>query len=228
MLRVGLTGGLGSGKSTVAAMLRELGAYTIEADAVGRTLMEPGQAIFKEVVQHFGSGIVKDDGTLDRRMLAEMAFQQGRLRELSMIVHPAVIAAQEQWMHELFKRDEDAIAVIESALIFEAEREGTVPGWRKRFDKVMLVTAPHELKVARYLGRLGHADANRTAVLTADAEARIAAQIPDEEKTPSSDIVIHNDASLEDMRQAVRRAWSELLANAQHGTQTAAYERNIP
>jgi dephospho-CoA kinase len=225
MLRVGLTGGLGSGKSTVAGMLRELGAQTIDADAVGRQLMEPGQPVHHEIVLHFGASVVRADGSLDRRLLAEMAFQHGRLRELSMIVHPAVITAQEQWMRDLAAQDPEAIAVIESALIFEADRDGTVPNWRERFDKIILVTAPHAIKVARYVARVGTADPERAA---GDAEARMAAQIADEEKIVLSDIVIHNGTSLEDTRQAVRRAWEELLrANALHrqaGHRTEAHQ----
>jgi dephospho-CoA kinase len=226
MLRVGLTGGLGSGKSTVAAMLRELGAYVIEADAVGRKLMEPGQPVYRDIVQRFGPSVVREDGTLDRRALAELAFQRGRNRELSLIVHPAVIAAQEQWMRELFARDPEAVAVVESALIFEAERDGTVPGWRERFDKVVLVTAPHDLKVRRFVARSGVTDPARLASLTQDAEARIAAQIPDEAKIPLSDIVITNSASLEDTRDAVRRAWAELV-KPNVGLASVAAERNV-
>ena len=201
-------------------MLRELGAHTVEADAVGRQLMEPGQPVYEQVVQHFGPGVVKANGTLDRRALAEMAFQHGRLRELSMIVHPAVIAAQEKWLHELAAQEPDAIAVIESALIFEADRDGTVPGWRDRFDTIMLVTAPQALKVARHVARVAASDPKQAA---ADAEARIAAQIRDEEKVPLSDIVIHNSTSLEDTRKAVRRAWEKLRA----GQASAAHERDV-
>lgn len=211
MLRVGLTGGLGSGKSTVAAMLREHGAYVIEADAVGRQLMEPGEAVYRKVVEHFGTDVVREDGTLDRRMLAEFAFQQGRRRELSMIVHPAVIAAQEQWMQDLFAIHPDAVAIVESALIFEAERDGTVPGWRKRFDTVLLVTAPHAIKVERFIGRMQPKDAEQRAALLVDAEARIAAQISDEEKIQLADAVIENGASMEGTRQQVNRLWPALV-----------------
>ncbi len=215
MYRVGLTGGLGSGKSTVAALLRELGAYVVESDAIGRTLMEPGQAVYKQIVHQFGPGIVREDGTLDRSALANLAFQQGRRRELSLIVHPAVIAAQEKWMTDLFAKEPEAVAVVESALIFEAERDGTVPGWRSRFDTILLVTAPHASKIERYLRRSGIADSEHSASLTADAEARIAAQIPDQEKIKLSDIVIDNSGSLRDTQQAVKRAWPGLLAAAQ-------------
>ena len=214
MLRVGLTGGLGSGKSTVAAMLREHGAFVIEADAVGRQLMEPGEAVYREVVQHFGTDVVSEDGTLDRRMLAELAFQQGRRRELSLIVHPAVIAAQERWTQEVFTTHPDAVAVVESALIFEAERDGTVPGWRKRFDTVVLVTAPHEVKIDRFVSRMKPKDAKRREALIVDAEARIAAQISDEEKRPLADAVIENGASMEDTRRQVEKLWLVLVEQA--------------
>jgi len=98
VLRVGLTGGLGSGKSTVAAELRRLGAQVIEADELGRALMEPGQIVFDEIVRRFGPEVVGADGHLNRPRLAQMAFGDGRLDELNAIVHPAVIAAQQRWM----------------------------------------------------------------------------------------------------------------------------------
>jgi dephospho-CoA kinase len=222
MLRVGLTGGLGSGKSTVAAMLRDCGAHVIEADAVGRALMEPGRPVFAAVVEHFGKEIVRADGTLDRRKLADLSFQQGRVHELSLIVHPAVIAAQETWMKELFAREPAAVAVIESALIFEAERDGTVPGWRDRFDTLILVTAPRELRIERFLQRAGAAeDPAKRASLRADAESRIASQIADEEKVPLCDIVLENTGSVEDMRLAVQKVWANLAAQAASQPATA-------
>jgi len=100
MLRVGLTGGLGSGKSTVAGFLRELGAEVIEADALGRALMEPGQAVYGEIVRVFGPEVVDPDGRLNRKRLADLAFKGGRLQDLNAIVHPAAIAVQRSWMEE--------------------------------------------------------------------------------------------------------------------------------
>jgi dephospho-CoA kinase len=93
MLRVGLTGGLGSGKSTVAGYLHELGAHVIEADALGRALMEPGQPVYTEIVRVFGREIVGVNGRLNRALLAELAFRGSRLQDLNAIVHPATIAA---------------------------------------------------------------------------------------------------------------------------------------
>src|ERR1700744_3321625 len=161
MLRVGLTGGLGSGKSTVAQMFAAHGVHVISADEVGRQLMQPGEAVYQKIVNHFGAEVVSSDGTLNRPLLADLAFRQGKLDELNRIVHPPVIAAQEAWLDGVFAQDPDAIAMIESALIFEVSRSrgeaggsGSVPGWRDRFDRVVLVTAPDEVKIQRFLERL--------------------------------------------------------------------------
>jgi len=105
MLRVGLTGGLGSGKSTVGAYLGELGAAVIEADEMGRKLMQPGHAVFDEIVRTFGQEILDANGGLNRARLAEIAFRGGRLQELNAIVHPAVIEEQRRWMRGVFARD---------------------------------------------------------------------------------------------------------------------------
>jgi dephospho-CoA kinase len=217
MLRVGLTGGLGSGKSTVARLFAELGVHVIEADAVGRALMQPGEAVYGAIVNHFGSSVLRDDGTLNRSALANLAFQQGRREELNQIVHPPVIAAQEEWMRKIFEQDDTAIALVESALIFEAERSGTVPGWRQRFDKIILVTAPDDVKICRYLERTTSSapqDQGQRQALIEDARARLAAQIPDSEKAPYCDFVIDTSGRLEDTARSVRTIYSKLQAAA--------------
>jgi len=213
MLRVGLTGGLGSGKTTVAAIFRSLGAYVIEADAVGRELMSPGQPVYHAIVEHFGQEVVSADGTLDRHRLADLAFRHHRLLELNRIVHPAVIVAQQEWAERIFAKDPSAIAMVESALIFEADAQGSAPGWRRRFDRVILVTAPDEVKIARYVARMSQ-NARSTEDLEAEARSRLAAQIPDGEKIPLADYVIHNDGPLEDTRSQVERIFAELAASA--------------
>ena len=218
LLRVGLTGGIGSGKSTVAGMFRELGIPVIEADAVGRSLMEPGQAAYRAIVEHFGPEVLLADGRLDRGRLAEMAFRQGRLQELNALVHPPVIAAQEEWMRELFARDADAVGMVESALIFEASRgeDASVPGWQDRFDRVLLVTAPDEMKIARYAARVLAGEPGytpeRAAEVERDARARLARQIPDAEKVSLCDAVIDNSGSLDATRAQVARVAAELRA----------------
>jgi dephospho-CoA kinase len=213
MLRVGLTGGLGSGKSTVAQMFAAHGVHVISADEVGRQLMQPGEAVYQRIVDHFGPEVVSSDGTLNRPLLADLAFRQGKLDELNRIVHPPVIAAQEAWIDDVFARDPDAIAMIESALIFEAGDSGSVPGWRDRFDRVVLVTAPDEVKIQRFLERLSagtQLEPEKRMRLERDARARLEKQIPDSQKIPRSDYVIDNGGPLEKTQQQVNEVFASL------------------
>jgi dephospho-CoA kinase len=221
MLRVGLTGSLGSGKSTVAGILRELGAQVIEADELGRVLMEPGQRVYAEIVQTFGPEVVGADGRLNRPLLAKLAFQDGRLQQLNAIVHPAVIAEQQRWMKEVFARGAAAVAVVESALIFEVERdarargelEGVLADWRNRFDHIIVLTAPDDIKIARYAARIAPAGPVREAA-AADARIRLARQMPDEEKVHRADFVIENTADIGTLRAQVESLWRRLLAES--------------
>ena len=218
MLRVGLTGGLGSGKSTVAAMLRELGAQVIEADALGRALMEPGQPVYAEIVRHFGAEVVSPDGHLNRARLAELAFRGGRLQELNAIVHPPVIEAQRRWMDEVFARDPKAVAVIESALIFEVvrdarargEKESVLGDWRRRIDRIIVVTAPDEVKIARYAARVARGGRRAAPRLRADARNRLAHQVPDAEKAAQADYVLDNSGDIAGLRAQVTALWPRL------------------
>jgi dephospho-CoA kinase len=221
MLRVGLTGGLGSGKSTVAGFLREFGAQVIEADLLGRQMMEPGQPVFGEIVRVFGPEVVGPDGRLNRARLAELAFQGGRLNDLNAIVHPAVIAAQQRWIDQVADRDPAAVAVIESALIFEVvrdarargEKENLLADWRRRIDRVVLVTAPDELKIARYAARVSQPDPAREAAL-ADARVRLTHQIPDAQKAAMSDYVIDNSGDKAALYDQVASLWQSLKSQS--------------
>ena len=216
MLRVGLTGGLGSGKSTVAQFFRELGAEVIEADELGRELMEPGHAVYAEIVRVFGPGIVAADGRLDRAKLAELAFRGGRLQELNAIVHPAVIAAQSECMQQVLARNPNAIAIVESALIFEVERdarlrgesEGMLADWHRRFDKLIVITAPDDLKITRYVSRVTHGVWSEQ--VAEDARSRLTRQLPDEEKAARADYVLANTGDLEALREATNSIWLDL------------------
>ena len=226
MLRVGLTGGLGSGKSTVAAMLRELGAQVIEADALGREVMEPGHEVYDKIVARFGDEVVNPDGHLNRARLADLAFRHGRLRELNAIVHPPVIEAQRRWMDEVFARDRAAVAVLESALIFEVardalargERDGVLADWRRRIDRIIVVTAPDELKIARYVSRVTPNAADKIAAgldaVIADARNRLAHQIPDAEKVAQTDYVLDNSGDIAALRAQVEALWPRLVAES--------------
>jgi dephospho-CoA kinase len=221
MLRVGLTGGLGSGKSTVAGIFQELGAAVISADQLGRQLMQPGEPVYASIVQTFGQAVVLTDGSLDRKALAELAFQQNQSSVLNHIVHPAVVAAEEDWMRGVFAADPARVAIVESALIFEVEEWGTAPGWLERFDKLILVTVPEEVKIARFVSRMMAKEGreagleSRRAALTLDARARIAAQIPDQEKVARCNYVIDNTRPLDETRRVVEEIYRELVQAAQ-------------
>ena len=222
MLRVGLTGGLGSGKSTVAAMLRELGAQVVEADALGRAFMEPGHEVYDQIVARFGREVVNPDGHLNRARLADLAFRQGRLQELNAIVHPPVIEAQRLWMEEVLARDPAAVAVLESALIFEVardalargEKEGILADWRRRIDRIVVVTAPDDLKIARYAARIapnaGSVAGSALDAIKADARNRLSHQVPDAEKAAQADYVLDNSGDIAALRAQVQALWPRL------------------
>jgi dephospho-CoA kinase len=217
MLRVGLTGGLGSGKSTVAGIFEKLGAAVISADQIGRQLMQPGEPVYAAIVETFGRGVVRGDGSLDRKALAELAFQHNQADALNHIVHPAVVAAEEEWMRGVFATDRKRVGIVESALIFEVEKWGTAPGWAQRFDKIILVVVPDEMKVARFVARMMANDGpeSRREALTQDALARMGMQIPDQEKAGRCEYVIDNSGSLEETRRRVEEIYRELAQAAQ-------------
>lgn len=218
MLRVGLTGDLGSGKSTVARLLAAHGAVILSSDEMGRALMQPGQRVFEAIVARFGPEIIASDGTLDRRALARLAFDpaQPRVDELNAIVHPAVIDEQLRRIEELARTDPHAIVVVESALIFTTPH---MPGgltWRERFDVIVLVTAPEAVKIARFMERMAAGrelpEEERTA-LEADARRRLELQRIAEELARQC-LVVSNDDSLEALAMRVDQLWIELQALA--------------
>jgi dephospho-CoA kinase len=237
MLRVGLTGGLGSGKSTAAQMFAALGAYVSQSDAVGRELMEPGQAVYRGIVEHFGESVLLTDGRLDRAALSRIAFAEGRVEELNAIVHPAVIERQAEWSGEIFAKDPHAVVIVESALIFEtnysetnysdasyraARHGGGRQGaggtrWNSRFDRLILVTAPEEVKIARFVARSAAntvLSAERRAELEAEAHRRLAQQTPDEQKSALCDYVLTNGGALTELEWQVDQLWPILQSAA--------------
>ena len=210
VLKVGLTGGIASGKSTVGATFAALGAHLIQADEISHQLLQPGQQVFAEVVRHFGREILDSDGRVNRRRLAEAAFGSSpvkgvsRIQELNQIVHPAVIRLQNQWMEEVGATDPHAIAIVEAALLLEA-------GVEDGFDRLIVVTCRPEQRIERWAHRL-HVDE-----VTARREVlrRMAAQFPDEQKIKSADYVIDNSGSLDQTSQQVQSIYPQLHAQAQ-------------
>ena len=206
MLKVGLTGGIASGKSVVGEMLVALGAHLVQADHIAHSLMEPGGPVYNEVVRHFGREILNSDGSVNRGRLAEVAFGppgsdlgSPRVADLNRIVHPAVIRSQEEWMHAVSLQDPHGVAVVEAALLIEA-------GAAKRFDRLMVVTCDMEQRAERFARR------QKVDLQTARAEVarRMAAQLPDEEKIKLADYVIDNSGSLEQTREQVQQVWPKL------------------
>jgi dephospho-CoA kinase len=204
LLRIGLTGGIASGKSAVGEMFVKLGACLIQSDAIAHDLMLPGRPVYDEVVRHFGRAILNSDGTINRPRLAGVAFATStgapaRVKELNEIVHPAVIEYENKWMDDIAKRDANAIAIVEAALILEA-------GAGDRFDYLLVVTCNPEQRVQRFAQRMGiSVEAARVEV-----NRRMAAQIPDEEKIKAADFVIDNSGSLTDTERQVRRVFAAL------------------
>lgn len=212
MLKVGLTGGIASGKSVVGEMFVALGAHLVQADRIAHSLMQPGEAVYNEVVRHFGRDILNADGSVNRAKLAEAAFgspaegagsRTSRIGELNGIVHPAVLRSQNEWMDAVGQQNPRAVAIVEAALILEA-------GARNQFDRIVVVTCSEEQRIARFAVRqkLGYEAAR------AEVQRRMAAQLPDAEKVKAADFVIDNSGSLNHTREQVRAAWQKLEAAA--------------
>jgi dephospho-CoA kinase len=202
LLKVGLTGGIASGKSVVGEMFAALGAHVIQADEISHQLMQPGEAVYREVVAHFGAEILNPDGTVNRARLAELAFSSkpSRVQELNQIVHPAVIRREEDWMEEVRQRDPDGVAMVEAALILEA-------GMARSLDRLVVVTCRPEQRIERWGRRLKVDEETARREVT----RRMAAQLPDEEKIKAADYVVDNSGSLDETSRQVKEIYSKLL-----------------
>ncbi len=204
MLKVGLTGGIASGKTAVGEMFVGLGAYLVQADRIAHALMEPGQDVYEQVVSCFGPEILNPDKMINRAKLAEAAFGSGdkkpsRIEELNRIVHPAVVRRQNEWMDEMARLHVDGVAIVEAALIIEA-------GAAKDFEWLIVVTCTEEQRATRFAARQNiPVDAARREVAR-----RMAAQLPDAEKITAANYVIDNSGTLEHTRAQVRQVWEKL------------------
>ena len=191
MLVVGLTGGIGSGKSTVSALLAAKGAVVVDADAVVHELQRPGTAVFEAMVDRFGNGIVAADGSLDRSAVADIVFNDpDALADLNGIVHPAVGAEIVRRMDELSTTD--AVVVLDVPLMVESARGYPVAG-------LIVVDVDPDVAVRRLVEKRGMRED--------DARARIARQASREERRARADVIIENSGSLDDLAAQVDRAW---------------------
>jgi len=196
MLRVGLTGGIATGKSTVVGMLRELGCRVLEADKIAHRMIEPGAAAYDGVVREFGRGILLPDGRVDRPRLGAIVFADSeKLARLNSLVHPPVLAAQEQELAAIEKAEPHAIAVVEAALLIEA-------GFHRKLEYVVVTWCTSEQQIER-LTRQDVKLGARRALTLEEARLRIAAQMPVEEKRRMADEEIDCSGSLEHTREQV-------------------------
>jgi len=209
MLKIGLTGGIASGKSLVSQMFTELGAHTIDADAIAHELMKPGEPAYDEVVRAFGNDILNPDKTVNRGKLAEVAFDKRRPRiyELNRILHPGVIQKYESSMDEIGRRDPDAIVMLEAALLLEA-------GLRKRFNRIVVVTCKPQQRIERWAQRF-HLDPEAAKT---EVTRRMMAQAPDEAKIQAADYVVDNSGAVEETKKQVQKVYEALVSQAKART----------
>lgn len=192
----GLTGNIGSGKSTVAAMLREAGIPVLDADRISREVTAPGGRAYDAVVQAFGRGIVRDEGSIDRKRLGEIVFSDPALRaRLEAITHPAILEAMKEAIAGI-EREGHRAAVVEATLIHESGRKGL-------FEAVISVTCDRETAISRLAARNG--------MTRSQAEARLRAQMNADRKAGASDYVIDNSGNLDDTRRQVAALAGVLL-----------------
>lgn len=197
MLVVGLTGGIGTGKSTVAAALAGRGAAVVDADGIARQVVEPGGAAYRGVVDRFGPGVVGPDGRLDRPALARIVFSDASARrDLEAMTHPAIWAVIARRLAEL--GGTDAVVVVDLPLLDESSRA------RFGLDVVVVVDAPVEVAVERLVAHRGFSEA--------DARARIAAQVPRGQRLSLADLVVDNSADPGALILEIDRLWQALQA----------------
>lgn len=197
MLTIGLTGGIGSGKSTVAQILGELGAPILDADKVAHTTYAPGATSYDAVIAAFGHDVVAPDRTIDRKKLGAIVFgSPERLSKLTSIVWPATREAIRRSVAELRAGGAKLPIVVEAAILIEAN-------WQPLFDEIWLVRAPREAVVARVESQRG--------LKPAETEARIRAQLSDEERAKHATLVIENNGSIEELRDLLKTLWADAL-----------------
>jgi dephospho-CoA kinase len=197
MLNVGLTGGIASGKSTVAGMLREKGAFLVDFDVLTHEAEEPGQPAWKAIVDYFGGEILYDDGTINRTKLGAVVFQDHeKLARLNEIVHPLLFREWRRRLADIEAKDPAAIIVSDIPLLIEINAQNLV-------DLIVLVYASPRQQLERLMSRNG--------CTSEEALQRLASQVPIDEKISQADIVFENGATLEETRQAIDELWAVLI-----------------
>ncbi|MCF8566215.1 dephospho-CoA kinase [Alicyclobacillus tolerans] len=200
---VGLTGGIATGKSTVTNMLRELDAYVVDADEWARRVVEPGAEALTEIAQEFGETVLNPDGTLNRAALGEVVFTDVSARQrLNAITHPRIRNGMLQETMEFVKSSPNMPIVWDVPLLFEGETKNLV-------DLTVLVYATPQLQLTRLMERNGYS--------LKEAKARIAAQMPIDEKRQFADYIIDNSGTQSETKEQVQKLWTTLLDRARQG-----------
>jgi len=199
---IGLTGGIGAGKSTVTQMLAELGAAVIDADKVGHQIYLPDLPAWREIVEAFGAEVLNPDRTINRQALGQIVFADPQaLRRLNHIVHPKMFDRMVELIAELHARGGLEAIVVEAAVLIEAN-------WMPLVDQVWVVVASEAVVVDR-LAKQRH-------LAPEQVRTRIAAQLPNDERLKHAHVVIRNDGSLEEVRDVVQHAWDRLTQSPSH------------
>jgi dephospho-CoA kinase len=200
VLKVGLTGGLASGKSFVADCFARWGGHVLHADLAGHAALEPGGEAYADVVRTFGDSILRPDGSIDRKALGDIVFAEpDKLAQLNALVHPHVFARQRVFFQDVERKDADGVAVIEAAIMVET-------GSYKQYDRLVLAVCPPETQVQRFVAREG---ASEDA-----ARARMARQMPLADKIPFADYVIDTSGSKDETVSRARAVWEKLKEEA--------------
>jgi dephospho-CoA kinase len=195
---IALTGGIASGKSTIAARLAARGAVVIDADAIVRDVQAAGSPVLAQIVESFGDGMLRADGSLDRPALGALVFgDRERLARLNAIVHPAVREESQRRFREAAEADPAAVIVYDVPLL--ADTRATDP-----WDLIVVAHAPAEMRVARLVEKRGMSEA--------DARARIASQVSDNERLRIADVVIDTDGPMEQTEEQTDRLWNRLVS----------------
>jgi dephospho-CoA kinase len=196
MLRVGLTGSIAVGKSFVSGVLAGLGCHVVDSDQLARKVVEPGSEGLRKVVEAFGARAVREDGTLDRAALSSVIFaDEGKRALMNSILHPLIMAEQDALLDEWEREDPRGVGVVDAALLVES-------GGFRRFDKVLVVHCRPEVQLERLMRRNGFT--------REEAEARINAQLPQEEKLRHADFAVDTSGSFDETRARVEEVYREL------------------
>ena len=202
-LRLGVTGGIASGKSTVAHMLEELGAPVIDTDVLAREVVEPGKPAFRAIVDYFGKQVLQGDGALDRKKISGIVFKDiEKRRKLEGLIHPRITEVVSSRLDAILKKDPDAIIQVVVPLLIETNQQ-------QRYHRILVVYVPEQIQIQRLAKRDN---------ITREAAANILkAQLSIDEKVAHADFVIHNDKTMEETREQVRDLWKRLKALQQEG-----------